>query len=197
MGWGKEVTIPSLLISKKDGHMVKKYLDGVQDKNFEIKVQLDFTVPMTDKVFYELYFINGFQNAYPLMKDLKEMHALLGDKVSFEPKYDTHKNLINGLRVDCIGEGKYCNYDGNWYYKTTGREIILHNVMEKCVWRLLKNDTAFFEYVDRYIDCAKIVVPNKDKRDECLDTAVDKLGIIKTEEVRNCYASNISVLSKL
>jgi hypothetical protein len=192
--WGKEISIPCIVISKADGHIIKKYMEDNQDKAFDIQVEMDFSVKESNKVNYEVYFSNGYENIYPLLTELKEMHGILGDQVSFEPKYIAHRNP-SGLRMECVGEGKYCNYNNNWYYKATGRDILLHNLNEKCIWKLLKNDTAFFEYIDLYATCAKSPHFNE-TQDSCLYQTIERVNLT-IKDVRNCYASNLSVPSKL
>jgi hypothetical protein len=192
IGWSKNVTTPVVLISKDDGNKIKHYLEDYHDPEFELGVDFRFTE--TETVNYEIYFVNAFEKVYPLLGDMKEVHAAFGDRLKFEPKYVFHKNLQSPLKSECIAGGKYCLYDNKWFYKTTGRDIIIHNAKEKCIWHLLKNDTMFVEYIVAYKDC---IVDNQIAAKDCQINALKEINATLTEEdVNNCYSSNTQVLSK-
>jgi hypothetical protein len=191
--WGKDILIPGMILNKSDGEKIKQYMKDNKD-GVDIQIILDYTVQQAEIVKYNIYYINPYsQNIYPLLADLKDMHVQLGDMVKFEPKVITHRNLVKHSREDCIGEGKYCNYDKDWFYETNGRNVLIHNIKEKCVWSLLKNNTAYFEYIQEFTQCGQ----SEESKDQCFNKTIGEQNLITIQDVENCFASNISVMSIL
>jgi hypothetical protein len=195
-GWGREVKIPGILISKEDGQKIQKFFEentNTHDIN-NVQVEIDFRQVETETVTYEIFFTNGYDKVYQMMRDLREMHEVMGDKVIFEPKYMTHKNIhYNKGKDECIVSGKYCTFDNEWYFPITGRSVVIHNIKEKCIWKTFKNNKKFFDYIDDYAKCASFEnLPNKE---DCVDRSLAKSDI-SLQDVNNCYSSNIKVQSK-
>jgi hypothetical protein len=194
-GWGRHVKVPGVVITKEDGHKIKKYLDRHNnDKSYvkHIYVELDFNIERNDVVKYDIYFSNGYDQIYDLMLQLGPMHEALGDKVTFEPKYVSHKNYhySEGLVNDCLAGGNYCMYNIDYFFNYNGRDLMLHNVQEKCIWKEVKDKPSLFlKYIENYVRCANKSNLMYDKEEECIEGILDKIGISKIN-VKNCYAND-------
>jgi hypothetical protein len=193
-GWGRHIMTPGIVISKEDGHKLKNYLDSHNnDKSIIKKIyfELDFTVQESDIVEYEIYFSNGYDQVYDLMRELSPMHQALGDRVNWEPKYVSHRNFhyTTGLVNDCLSAGNYCMYNIDYFFNFNGRDLILHNVKEKCIWQTVKDKPlVFFQYIDKYVKCSSLNYKLYNKED-CIDEILTSLGI-SLDVINRCYANN-------
>lgn len=94
-GRGMSVNIPSLLINKNDGEIIKEYLDLHKDE-FEngyglfpiLKISFDLPRP-DDRVEYDVWFSAASPEGINFLTKLRKYNDKLGEKVLMTPHYLT------------------------------------------------------------------------------------------------------------
>jgi hypothetical protein len=145
-GTGREIFIPSILISKEDGDILKKYLK----KSQEIKIDLYFPVPETSgKVSFQIFFNSAHKQIYNLMSNYSELYYdELKDWVDFIPHYISHSisgypntEIDEELKKHCLHKGKYCALPREDLNITHGKQILLENIRQKCIYTIAHNSS--------------------------------------------------------
>lgn len=139
-GTGTDINIPAILISKKDGDILKEYLK--KKPQFEnLQVLIEFEIPKSDVINFELIMSSTNKEMYNLISELEEPLVHFDNKVlNFYPVYyiQSHPEWIPGMKrgdksstgmsgsntgdnkgvkeekeinsPDCFGNGAYCYF---------------------------------------------------------------------------------------
>jgi len=128
-----------MLIGKSDG---KKLLDFIKKASTE---ELDQTAIMAqfimekpdDRVEYDLWYTSSNDRALDFISDFKDQDTRFGTKVLMTPRFVFWKCTFcedEYLQNDCYGGGRYCAVEPS-NEDIKGREIILEDLREKCLYR--------------------------------------------------------------
>ena len=108
-GNGNGIRIPSMLISKKHGDVLVKYL---KEPGNLIALCATFEMESPDnRVEYDFWYTSSDDLALDFLRDFKERHLELGSNVKMTPHFafwtceDCDESVI---KKDCYGNGKYC-----------------------------------------------------------------------------------------
>ena len=140
-----------------------------------------------------MFFSSGNTNIYKLMKSYLPYHKLIVDNINFIPHYISHDlNLYreNLFTKDqhCLGNGKYCALPRHDLGVSNGKEILLEDIRQKCIYLIsnekTKNDQAnpllYWNYMTKFYDEC---VTYKRFGAECSYETAEELGV--SQEVRN------------
>lgn len=205
-GTGKDINIPTLLISKEDGDKLKKFF---KENNFEekTKISLTFEISRSDDVNFEIIFSSTNLEIYELLFNLKPyLNEFNKDKFHFYPVYYTqadpnwkpHFLLKPGEEQkkidnpDCFGNGHFCyffDFEAAALGVINGRQVILEDLRQICIFKE-RNDITISEYIDYmksfYDTCLNVNEP--DFSEKCSISAMKKIGYSseKINSIENC-----------
>ena len=174
-GTGLGINIPSLLISKGDGqilkdflkeHHVEKYIkkdsedeDDLTDKEKEDKrliqraaLSVTFEFPHPDnRVEYDIWYTSTEDKALDFIVDFEKYDELLDDKVLMTPHFVTWSCTFcddEYKKANCYGDGEYCSIGRPKSHKITGQDILQEDLRQHCVYTLYKNKhSVFWDYI--------------------------------------------------
>ncbi len=145
-----------------------------------------------NRVEYDIWFTSSNDRALDFISDFKEQDKKFSEKVLMTPHYVFWKCTQcedEYLQNDCFGGGKYCAVEPS-NEKIQGREIILEDLREICLYKKFYNDVytrskwwEYMSYVHTY--CANII------NEECSKKAHDRFGI-DFKETERCVKSSFS-----
>lgn len=124
-----------------------------------VMAEFDLATNKENKVDYELWMTSSSIRSMDFIEDFASFDQMLrkeGDKINFTPLYVFWECLGCDKRYldnDCFGGGKYCAIEtSNDAIK--GREIILEDLRQKCLFNSLSRDkvrdvSSWFDYIKR------------------------------------------------
>jgi hypothetical protein len=97
-----------------------------------------------DRVEYDVWFTSSNDRALDFISDFKDQDSKLGEKVLMTPRYVFWKCTFcedEYLQNDCYGGGRYCAVEPS-NENIKGREIILEDLREKCLYKKIYGDES-------------------------------------------------------
>lgn len=153
-GTGKDIQIPGILISKKEGEIIKNYIRWAniqKDKNSitnNIIINIDNRPEekLTDIADMTLNFMANDKKIYKLLTQLKSNKDIFeGNQINFVPNYVTIQhsdyNKSQTSNNDCFCNGRYCSYSHNVYGDSflndiKAEDVLIESIRQKCVYSL-------------------------------------------------------------
>ena len=147
-GTGTGIRIPSMLIGKEDGKILRDFAK----LKIEATLSAEFAVKaLMDKVEMELWFSSNNQEALTFIKEFDEYAQKLQGFIDFHPRYVTWScpNCDTTYqKEECFSDGKYCapNHAKDAFNNVQGKQIIKENLRETCLHKRLveKNKEALW-----------------------------------------------------
>eukprot|EP00419_Tripos_fusus_P022286 CAMPEP_0172715076 /NCGR_PEP_ID=MMETSP1074-20121228/67335_1 /TAXON_ID=2916 /ORGANISM="Ceratium fusus, Strain PA161109" /LENGTH=456 /DNA_ID=CAMNT_0013539613 /DNA_START=6 /DNA_END=1376 /DNA_ORIENTATION=+ len=137
-GFGGNIKIPSILISKEDG---KHLLDAVEQKS-QVVVELAWNLPTNKVVQLDLWMSSASQESLKFLRDFAKTRRTLNDVMSFQPHYAVFSmakgdpSVSGGLCLDSTG--KFCAEDPDGAGPRTGKDVLMENVRQLCLHETYK-----------------------------------------------------------
>lgn len=151
-GNGAGIRIPAMLITKKDGEVIKDYLM----KNQHIALLASFELDKPDDwVEVDFWYTSSDDRALDFLRDYRENHLKLESKVLLEPHFafwTCEKCDKAVLERDCYGNGAYCAINEK-NLNTTGRDILDEDIRQACLHKILlekKKEALWWDYVAEF-----------------------------------------------
>jgi hypothetical protein len=200
-GYGKKISIPSVLISHFDGD---KLIDAC--KAGEVVIELAWVIPTGVTVTMDLWMSSGSRESHMFLKDFWDNRKKLNEVVKFLPHYHIFSSTPeNGGYNDlCTDEtAKYCAEDPDGSGDITGRDVVEEDVRQLCIHektrvRRYRHDkkTAeavyyaekWWDYVTQLFQECPIDGETKDTRfgEKCSYALMERLDI-DTKQIRHCF----------
>lgn len=143
-GTGTGIRIPAMLISQKDGQILKNFLTTQPPEVAELaSLSAEFIFEnVQNEVNWQLYYTSANDKALDFLRNFKEYQEKVADDVSFEPKLVTWACPYcdsDFKRKECFSDGKYCsmNHRGT---NVVGKDILLEDLRQHCLFKLLSNE---------------------------------------------------------
>ena len=188
------IEIPIILISNKDGLILKSYLE----KNNDLLLSLDIDTPgeISNHVSSEYWMSPLSLKSYEFLMQFKYSLDELGDKVDFKPSYkfktiyDTRNEGF--LKQHCFFKGEYCVLEDS---KLSPVSVLQEGIRQICLWKLgnssenpnMKN--VWWNYISSYKTCLEKKL-NKKTNDtlDCYEEILDNLlvGTDLQKNLENC-----------
>lgn len=200
-GRGLEVSIPGLLVSYKDGNILKDYYKLYKDdeehlKKIVLEVNFEMEHP-SNTVRYDLYFVSDNEQAYKLLKDFYVYHQQLDKQTNLTVHYVTYQSPTydSQNKIDdyphCLGSGKYCNTPGK-LNTLDGRIVVLENVKQKCVYKYayqeVNNTKLYWDYmISFYKNCIDRAIPEFTKECSAISSLAAKLPM---DSINKCISES-------
>lgn len=96
----------------------------------------------TDKVAYQLWYTSTNDKALDFVKNFKEDHLAMADKVEFSPhivSWACTSCDADFKRKHCVSNGRYCAMNHKSTY-IEGKDILMEDLREVCLHKLLTAD---------------------------------------------------------
>merc|ERR1712232_1357280 len=156
-GYGGEIHIPSILISKQDGAAL---IEAVSKSM--VTVQLSWDVPQDHVVSMDLWMSAGSSESLQFLKDFSEKRKTLNDVMHFQPHYavfsmaSSDPAVYQGLCSDTTGN--FCAEDPDTAGDITGKDVLEEDVRQLCIHELTKKSRSMesssaapaVEYAEEY-----------------------------------------------
>ena len=196
-GTGNDIVIPSAMISYEDGNTIIKYMN--ENKNELIIVDANFGVVEDENkndvknVTFEFFFSSSEVRAYEFLRNVSEYLNDFGEQIIFIPHYVTHrspfydKSNTNPIE-NCVSFGKYCYFPKETTVEKNGRNIVIEDVRQKCMYNLSVNKNKisnYFKYMNSFYENCLNVEDNKRINEECSQIALVNAGFTQ-DYLNNC-----------
>lgn len=192
------IEIPIILISNKDGLILKNYLD----KKDDLLLSLDIDTPgdVVEHVNSEYWMSPISLKSYEFLMQFKYSLDELGNKVSFKPsyKFKTIYNTRNEgfLKEHCFYKGEYCVLED---VKLSPVSVLQEGIRQICLWNLgsssenpnMKN--VWWNYISSYKSCLEKKLNKKTKDTlDCYEEILDNLyvGTDLQKDLENCIENS-------
>ena len=119
-GFGHDISIPTIMISKRDGDNILKYLESNEtEQKYSVALSFHFDMPNPDdNVEYELWMSAMDAKSYEFLEAFKSFQDILGESAPFTPHYALWfcpmckvTNFVNTVNENCVSYGRYCAPD--------------------------------------------------------------------------------------
>lgn len=130
-GYGSTISIPSILISKKDGELLIN-----SAKEGEVVVELAWDIPTDKVVAIDLWMSSASHDSQAFLQKFKEQRKTLNEVIKFTPHYhvfsaDPTLGGYSGLCWD--HEAKYCAEDPDGSGQVSGKQVLEEDVRQLCI----------------------------------------------------------------
>lgn len=212
-GTGGDIVIPTILISKADGNIIKKFIQENPSEN--IQIEIEFRTEKSDFVKVDYFTLINDEQGYKILNEFSTFYFFLKDIVSFTPHYLSYP--LEGLTKaekenNCVSGGKYCLTGGVPRNKNApGRSLLMDSIFHQCFHKVVTSNetnyhpeyyfslTNYYESHCLYIRykkfCGKSVLENlgisEKEVDDCIYQSFGKEDtVMKPED----YANENSIL---
>lgn len=144
-GTGSGIRIPSMLISKKDGEILKKFLtQQPEDITEKAALTAEFVMENPDNtVEWELFYTSDNDKSLDFISNFAEYYEKFSKTdVDFTPQVVTWAcpNCDGEFKKkECVSDGKYCSMNHQSSY-VRGYDVIMEDLREICLWNRLKKE---------------------------------------------------------
>lgn len=135
-GYGANVDIPSVLISREEG---QKLIDPLlADPGTQVVVELNWDIPSENVVQVDLWMSSASVSSQKFLKDFMVKREALNEYLRFMPHY--HVFSMDGTKDYkelCFDvSGKYCAEDPDGSGSVTGYTVLMEDVRQLCIHEL-------------------------------------------------------------
>lgn len=152
-GNGNGIRIPSMLITKRDGEVIKEFL---LEKKEKIALMATFQFDRPDnRVEYDFWYTSSDDRALDFIRDFKENHVAFGQDVLMTPHFafwTCEMCDTSILKRDCFAEGQYCAINDK-NLNTTGQAILYEDLRQYCLHEQLlkeRREYTWWDYVSEF-----------------------------------------------
>ena len=203
-GTGNDIVIPSAMITYEDGNVIIDYMK--ENKNESIIVDANFGVVEDENetedakiVTFELFFSSSEVRAYEFLKNISEYLSDFGEQITFIPHYVTHRapnyDSDNSNPIEnCVSFGKYCYFPKDTTVEKNGRNIVIEDVRQKCMYNLsvMKNKIGnYFKYMKSFYENCLISEEKKGINVNCSEYALVDAGFT-VDYLNNCVKESFN-----
>jgi len=189
-GYGGNIQIPSFLVGKRDGEEVLRYVEQLRE---EVVVKLQFEVRKNERVRMELWFSPNEQRANSFLSDFSPYGREFPlSHLNFTPHYalwNCRECLDSKFTLDhpdCISGGRYCAPDPDGTGPAKGRDVILEDIREICVFEQSLRKETYLLWMDYMREFNATCVGNADFSEKCSNLAM-KSAKINIKDVNTCF----------
>ena len=196
-GLGGNLSIPSFIISKSSGELLKKYLD-MEKTGHHIMVKLTFEMELKPVVNYQIFFSSAEANSrhflFEWAKNGKIFHKRFAD---FSPGIVTFQQTESArmgfteAHENCLSGGRYCYTDPDQDGRLTGRDIVMEDLRLICVFKQTADDVNYnkwFDYVVQHVELCSIIGAKFNA--DCAEDQMKKVGI-NVQAVNQCMDDSV------
>jgi len=165
-GTGGNLSIPSFIIPKSGGELLKKYLEK-EDEKHHVMIKLTFELDLKPRISYGIFYSSGDANSRHFLFEWaswgKKFHKVFADFtpgiVTFQDSKAARNHFVEATE-NCLGGGRYCYTDPDQDGRLTGRDIVMEDLRLMCIFEQTKNEVNFdkwFNYVFYHVELCSII----------------------------------------
>lgn len=212
-GTGDDIIIPTVMISKEAGNILKSYLNNPENDE-DVFFSINFELGDMDNIEIDIFGSSEQLDIYDLLQELKLLFSNYSDKdhkVMLDVNYVSSSAKDPGTKEvkNCLGGGKYCIWTGfqynNKYINYDGREILNQNIIQKCIhnesFKHLESQEysgqTYFTYMETFNSaCLKQLLPDSKAGfiNECSQKILSDMKIL--EKTSNCVLDSFESKDK-
>jgi len=202
-GYGENVDIPSLLISREDGQQL---IDYAKMTGNQVIVEMAWDVPTNHVVLVDLWMSSASRDSQRFLKEFSPKRKALNENIKFVPHYHVFGMQGGGDYNElCISvDAQFCAEDPDGSGPVTGRDVIEEDIRQLCIHETTKvkhidlDDSRnghnvkeyaekFWDYVEVFPDRCPLNSDNPSDRfgKECSERLMSSLSI-DIDKVKNC-----------
>lgn len=205
-GYGGNIHIPSILISKQDGNKLIRAIK--QNALSPVVVELAWDLPMDSVVTMDLWMSSASRESNIFLKEFAAKRRTLNQVMAFNPHYavfsmdSSDPAVYSGICSDDTGE--FCAEDPDGAGDVTGKDVLDENVRQLCIHENTKvarkspDDISnvahvvefagkYWEYMEKYLDsCPLDGTSPEDKFGKACSVKVMRQIGIDPDEIITC-----------
>ena len=205
------VSIPTIIIAKDFGDIIREYTKEKKDKNEAIVISIKFSgVKEGGIVEIELFMRSDDQKARNFFTEFSYYKEKLEQKMKFIPIYkyskfvneqfDNNINLkeINKIsNIPCIKETRMCATSNHAMQIDNPRKILIENIRESCIYQEFGQD-IYWKYMTSFNELC-FDSKNPLFNDECALSVLNKASFTETdlETLNKCMNQMVQYESKV
>ena len=184
-GTGAGIRIPSVMIGSKDGQILKEFFTSTgspQDKK-SVRINVKFDAvhrqPRPDITFW---YTSSDDRSMSLIKNLGEFFKDILKNIQFIPKtvsYPCPTCEADFKKKHCLGNGMYCAMTKDVSSTIQGKDILMEDLRQYCVWDNLFFDSHKPKYFD-YMSTVHEFCPNGKISRKCHELGMQKVNLNQT-----------------
>lgn len=193
-GTAGNLYIPSVLISKTNGDILKKYMKNGNDE--VVRMTISFDMPNPDnRVEYEIWMSSEQQVLRDFLTQFAPVAKNFGRNIKITPHYVlwycvecSNAGYVEDHK-DCLSGGRYCAPDPDYDGPRTGREIVMEDLRQICVSKVSRkqgNPSLWWDYILEFSKCDE-----NNFNEKCANQALKNSGINELE-VHNCIEDSFN-----
>ena len=198
---GEKVEIPSMIIPKDIGNIIKEFI--YENPKEIVTISLKFSGLLKNgKVEIELYYRSDDFKALNFYKEFEYFKEKMESKLEFTPrlKYNVYENeqtsneLSSKSKIPCIKDKPFCVNSENDLEIDNPRLILLENLRQSCIHEIF-HISLFWEYMVNFSDkCADY--DNPKFNEECSNEIIKNLNL-DLSEINACMKDLIDGDNKI
>ena len=154
----ERVTIPTIIIAKDFGDIIREFTKLKQDKKEYIVISMKFSgVKEGGQVEMELFLRSDDPKAREFFREFNYYKEKLGEKLKFVPIYKYSKfvneqfdnTLSENIYAPCVKETRMCATSNHALQIDNPRRILLENIRETCVFQEFGQET-YWKYMIQF-----------------------------------------------
>ena len=198
-----DVSIPAILISRKNGQKLIDYYENNKNnqiliKNIRLELKFDDVEKKSNLVKYDIWYTPDQEKVYNFFKNFKKFHIALEENAilairSFTYPHFNYDISNNKEQKNCLSSGAYCYFPSNNYIED-GAKILIESLRQRCIYYFMiahdskkKYKYSFWNYMGKYFDEC---VSKNDYEKSCGDNVMKNLGI-SFDYVEDCIKYSV------
>jgi len=204
-GYGGNITIPSILISDKQGQLLINAA-----KTAQVIVELAWDMPLNHVVVMDLWMSSASHESMRFLSEFAPNRKALNEGVKFVPHYYVFSGAQEEHSTLCDESGRFCAEDPDGPGPVTGRMVLDENLRQLCIHELTKvkrtdpdavGDTGnvegtveyaakFWDYVEQMMRECPVEGKNGQGFGRACSEALMRKVDINMDEVNQCMQTN-------
>ena len=193
-GTGGNLNIPSFIISKSDGEVLKNAIN-LESRQGIVSLTLTFEMNQgKGNVTYEIWMSSDQDLARAFLNDFAVYARKLKEVTDMKPHYvlwycsECRKAGYTIGNPDCVSSGRYCAPDPDGPGPLTGKHVVLEDLRQICVYKEARE-----KWWD-YIQVMNKTCPTKKFDSDCYKTSLEESSI-DLKKIESCMNNSFTTPS--
>jgi hypothetical protein len=201
-GSGSDISIPSMLLFKKDADAITNVL--LSEEHETVVMKLSWELPQNDNVQYSLWTTPTDRVSLDFLMTFGELDTCFGESASFTP----HMYIYDGVRTHCTDNGEnlcysLCTNNGRYFCTDPDddldrgflrADVVEESLRRLCIWKRYSETEEGGGGRIKWWNCVRAFeencyTPELFMQDDCVHTCYDLVDIY-TDAVDSCTADS-------
>jgi hypothetical protein len=197
-GTGSDIKIPGILITKKDGEILKKFF-AENANNSELLSKIILAIDnqlqiLMDKVEMKIDFLPNDRKVYQLLNKLSRNSEIMkSPDIKIIPNYITrlgfkYDETKAEVYQNCFCNGRYCptvgEYFSSSFLNVDSLPILSESIRQKCLYNISTQD--YFNYMNNFYKTCISAYP-MDFTTTCSEKVLNEINSTTADKVTECF----------